>query len=142
MLPDAPSIARARYVAQLVVRLFAAACVVYFAYRLTMLGIGTLGLGMNSSIRAIVFEVLRAGTWLVPAALLVLFQRRLIAWLLPTPSRSTCPACGYRLFGLERPKCPECGLNLTEAQMRAANEAGPVRGSGSESGQAPLRRKG
>lgn len=46
------------------------------------------------------------------ALMLLLSERRLVAWLVPLP-KDDCPACGYSLDQITTPKCPECGLPLT-----------------------------
>lgn len=51
-------------------------------------------------------------TLLVIAGLILLFERRLIAWLVPLP-KNECPACGYSLEHITSEKCPECGIPLT-----------------------------
>ncbi len=49
---------------------------------------------------------------LVFAVVLLVLERRLVAWLAPLP-KNECPACGYSLAKITSEKCPECGLPLT-----------------------------
>lgn len=49
--------------------------------------------------------------WLALAVALVLCERWLLNWLVPTP-RPGCPSCGYSLHNLKSPVCPECGTDL------------------------------
>lgn len=48
---------------------------------------------------------------LVPGIGLVILDRRLARWLVPTP-RHACPRCEYDLNRSEASRCPECGYNL------------------------------
>jgi hypothetical protein len=54
-----------------------------------------------------------------PAAAIALYlgQRRLVAWLVPTPPprrRHRCPACDYDTRYATGGRCPECGLQLEQ----------------------------
>jgi hypothetical protein len=56
----------------------------------------------------------------IVAAVLLRYDRRLVAFLAPSPG-AFCQACGYPLKGLKFAICPECGLAATPAGPTSAD---------------------
>lgn len=64
----------------------------------------------------------------IVAGLLLRYDRRLVAFLAPSPG-AFCQGCGYPLRGLKFAICPECGLAATPAGPAAGDTpARPRRG--------------
>lgn len=52
--------------------------------------------------------------FVILAATLLLGERLLVRFLVPIQRNARCPACRYRIEGVETPICTECGLQLTD----------------------------
>jgi hypothetical protein len=51
--------------------------------------------------------------WVAAGAGLVLFERLLVRWLIPSAGTGAeCGNCGYSLKNLKSPICPECGADV------------------------------
>ncbi len=116
---DPVSVARRRHTARTFIRLAALLLLGWSAVRLPSFlwtifgGSGVFGSGWGGGSPAQIVVVLLA--WLpVPgaAALLLIFERRLVAWLVPPPGTHRCPACDYDLRYITADRCPECGLDI------------------------------
>lgn len=113
-MPDLPTIHRRRFALTTVLRITAGAVLAWQAYHLLKTIVNAAFPFSN---------LLDPATWLFVfrdhapailfATLLILFEKRIIRWLVPTPPPSTaCPKCGYPMKDLRAPICPECGTDL------------------------------
>lgn len=117
MIPSATSVVRARYWLAAAIRVTAIAWFVVEARtipgELIGLGAGVLaGQIFTSGLVSVVVPLVSAllGAMVVPGLLLV-FERRLVRWMVPEP-RLACPSCGYPVEKLKSPVCPECGGDI------------------------------
>ncbi len=67
-----------------------------------------------------------AMAFLIPAAVLWWFDRRIVRWLVPVPRRE-CHECGYPLRGLAAAttRCPECGTAINATPSAESGVARP-----------------
>ncbi|USN99847.1 MAG: hypothetical protein H6810_04070 [Phycisphaeraceae bacterium] len=114
MIPDASEITRRRVTAATVLRLLAIT-----AFLIAFIPIGAwiipgiidgdlfeLDYYMYPLVTAVFIFIVASITWLVSPWLARLS--------VPVPRNKVCPACLYRIEGLNTPQCPECGLSLTD----------------------------
>lgn len=59
---------------------------------------------------------IQEAAWLIGAIALLIVQRPLVRWLVPTPPAG-CVACGYPRPGSATGPCPECGVSPAPPQM-------------------------
>jgi hypothetical protein len=115
MVPDAATIARRRHLLRTIIRCAALGLLLLFGAQVVVAVV--IGLLENMFLGASFFGRVLAGAWPVFAGLaLLLFEKRLVVWLVPIGSQR-CPQCDYFLVSLVEPKCPECGLPLTREFM-------------------------
>lgn len=111
MVPDAATIARRRHLLRTVLRCVALGLLLVFAA--PVVASVAVALINNSIFREFfLIRVLEWGSFLLAGILLLIFEKRLVAWLVPLGSHR-CPQCDYFLVSLVEPRCPECGLPLT-----------------------------
>lgn len=113
MIPNAAEIARRQWTA-----LFAVRLVVLFLFFLSMMPLVSwftegfsdddfFDLGYYADHIAFTIALL------LFTGIILLLQRRIARLLVPIVRYTRCPACRYRIEGLNDPICPECGLALT-----------------------------
>jgi hypothetical protein len=113
-----PAAATARNILRTLIRFAALACIITGFIRFVAwldplityvpTGEALTELLRSSSIFRLLLIVL---PWPAAAALLLLFERHLIRWLIP-PAGNRCPGCDYDLASATAARCPECGLPL------------------------------
>ena len=131
MVPDAGTIARRRHLMRtalrgvallLLVMFVAPAVVTAVAFTVSFAGVDNIG-------RAVMGRAIEGVAFLLVGVGLLVFERRLVVWLVPMP-RSRCPQCEYFLVSLVEPRCPECGLPLTAEFLDGAARTVAEQGQG------------
>ncbi len=133
MVPDAATIARRRHLMRTVLRGIALLLLVLFLAPAVVTGIAIAAsfAGVDLIGRAIIDRAIAGVGFLLVGVGLLIFEKRLVAWLVPMP-RSRCPQCEYFLVSLVEPRCPECGLPLTAEFLDEAGRTVADRGRGAE----------
>lgn len=111
MVPDAATIARRRHLLRTIVRCVALGLLIAFAGPAVSAVLVSVIEGSRFGLYLLARLAGSAGPLFAGVALLV-FERRLVTWLVPLGS-PRCPQCDYFLVSLAEPRCPECGLPLT-----------------------------
>jgi hypothetical protein len=115
MIPSVQTVLRSRYAARVVIRVVAGVGFAYAAWDAFDFIRGLVQSSGDPLSILVNWLLWTFAPWLarlaVPLALL-LWERRLVRWLIPMPWRG-CPVCGYETpTGVGR--CPECGLDLSK----------------------------
>jgi hypothetical protein len=126
MIPDLASVMRKRYWIEAMIRVaallgFVIWLLILFSSALDSIRIigrptrvpsgGLPPPAASFDILTLIRALLTSTPFLITAALLAVFSRRLALWIAPTPL-NICPRCGYRLIALREARCPECGTAL------------------------------
>lgn len=129
---DSMLVLRRRQLALVIIRIVAAALIVYGSIHVVW-GIGT-AFGLSGFSIAGAFEQAMSIVWsdnwnpfwygfasLAVAIPLALASRRISRWIVPLP-RMECPQCGYALRELTTTRCPECGMAIApDARASVSN---------------------
>lgn len=113
MIPPLEVILRRRHAARTGIRVAALVCL---GRMLWLLSDTISGVTFPSAVTAMglmIDQGFALIVWPIAATLLLVFERRLAAWLVPMPTPgNVCHQCGYSLKNLKSPICPECGADV------------------------------
>lgn len=117
---DAYSIARKRYRMRRTLRFIALILVTLAVWYTTFWVCQLVISSLSATIGWIsVFPIAPAGSFVITAGVLMLFERKLSSWIVP-PAPKGCPNCGYAIDTAKAATCPECGTSLLSAPSGTA----------------------